>query len=69
VYVPPPRQVTIVQPYVPPRIVSVIPPRPRIASTTCREYTTIVTIDGQTVPAYGRACLQPDGSWQLIPIE
>ena len=67
-YVPPPR-VTIVRPYAPPRTVSVIPPVPQIASATCREYTTIVTIDGRAVPAYGRACLQPDGSWQLIPIE
>lgn len=31
----------------------------------CREYQTTVTIGGQTQQAYGTACRQPDGSWQL----
>lgn len=69
VYVTPPRQVTIVQPYVPPPMVSVRPPGTRILSATCREYTNTVMIDGQPVSAYGRACLQPDGSWRLVPME
>lgn len=30
----------------------------------CREYQQTVVIDGQTQQAYGRACRQPDGSWQ-----
>lgn len=30
-----------------------------------REYTTTIEIGGQTVPAYGQACLQPDGSWKF----
>ncbi|MCI0500100.1 MAG: hypothetical protein L0Y36_10575 [Planctomycetales bacterium] len=31
----------------------------------CREYTHQVTINGQTEQAYGTACRQPDGSWQI----
>jgi hypothetical protein len=36
-----------------------------------REYTSEINIGGQTVPAYGQACLQPDGSWKFgeaIPV-
>ncbi|MBK19646.1 MAG: hypothetical protein CMM52_12500 [Rhodospirillaceae bacterium] len=32
----------------------------------CREYQQTVTIDGKTEQAYGRACRQPDGSWQIV---
>jgi surface antigen len=32
----------------------------------CREFTQTVQIDGQNVQAYGTACRQPDGTWQLI---
>ena len=32
----------------------------------CREYTTTATVGGRTQEVYGRACRQPDGSWQLI---
>ncbi len=38
--------------------------------STClmtREYQTQVTVGGQLVPAYGQACLQPDGSWYHGP--
>ncbi len=31
----------------------------------CREYTTTATIGGKTETVYGRACRQPDGSWQI----
>lgn len=31
----------------------------------CREYTTTATIGGKTQQVYGRACRQPDGSWEL----
>ncbi len=31
----------------------------------CREYQHTVTIDGKTEQAYGRACRQADGSWQI----
>ncbi len=32
----------------------------------CREYLTRVTIAGREEQAYGRACRQPDGSWQTV---
>ncbi len=32
----------------------------------CREYQHTVTIDGKTEQAYGRACRQADGSWQIV---
>ena len=32
----------------------------------CREYQTQAVIAGKTQQVYGRACRQPDGSWQLI---
>ncbi|OGT47316.1 MAG: hypothetical protein A3E82_07515 [Gammaproteobacteria bacterium RIFCSPHIGHO2_12_FULL_38_11] len=31
----------------------------------CREYQTIVTVNGKTQKAYGRACRQADGSWKI----
>lgn len=32
-----------------------------------REYQTTVIVGGKQVPAYGTACLQPDGSWSRGP--
>jgi surface antigen len=32
----------------------------------CREYVTTARIDGRLQQAYGTACRQPDGSWQLV---
>ena len=32
----------------------------------CREYQTTVTVGGKTESAYGTACRQPDGSWQVV---
>ena len=32
----------------------------------CREYQTEVTIGGQRRSAYGTACRQPDGSWEIV---
>ncbi|MBX3508875.1 MAG: hypothetical protein KF714_08815 [Parvibaculum sp.] len=32
----------------------------------CREYQTVVTIGGRAEQAYGYACRQPDGSWQVM---
>ncbi len=34
--------------------------------TYCREYLQTVTIDGREERAYGTACRQPDGSWQIV---
>ncbi|MCP5368179.1 MAG: glycine zipper 2TM domain-containing protein [Hyphomicrobiales bacterium] len=31
----------------------------------CREYETTVIIDGREERAFGRACRQPDGTWQV----
>ncbi len=38
--------------------------------STClmtREYQTEILVGGELVPAYGRACLQHDGSWYRGP--
>jgi len=32
----------------------------------CREYTTTSVINGKNQQTYGRACRQPDGSWQIV---
>lgn len=56
VYVPPPA-------YVPPRTVYTAPPAP---APYCREYQGDAIIDGTNQRFYGRACLQPDGSWRIV---
>ena len=46
-----------------------VPEAARQAPQSClqrREYQTEIVIDGRTVPAYGTACLQADGSWKVI---
>ncbi len=32
----------------------------------CREYQSQVAVGGYAQPGYGTACLQPDGSWQIV---
>lgn len=32
----------------------------------CRDYTTAIHIDGKVQEAHGRACRQPDGTWQIV---
>lgn len=32
----------------------------------CREYTKTITIGDQKEVGYGTACLQPDGSWEVV---
>jgi surface antigen len=32
----------------------------------CREFQQTVTIGGDTQQAFGRACRQPGGSWQIV---
>lgn len=32
----------------------------------CREYQSVVTIDGRDEIAYGTVCQQPDGSWEIV---
>lgn len=33
----------------------------------CREFQQTVTIGGKTEQAYGTACMNPDGSWEVVP--
>lgn len=43
---------------------------PQYSNNSClqeREYQTTVVVGGRNVPAYGTACLQPDGSWRQWP--
>lgn len=35
----------------------------------CREFQTVVVIGGKEEAAYGTACRQPDGSWQVVNSE
>lgn len=32
----------------------------------CREYQAAATVGGKKQPSYGKACLQPDGSWKIV---
>ena len=32
----------------------------------CRTFTQIITIGGEPYESFGRACLRPDGSWQIV---
>lgn len=32
----------------------------------CREYSQTINVGGQVEKGYGRACRQPDGSWQIV---
>ena len=32
----------------------------------CREYTQTINVGGQNQRAYGTACRQPDGTWQIV---
>ena len=46
-----------------------ITPRPTYQTrrgTYCREFQQTVTVGGRTEEAYGTACRQPDGSWQVV---
>jgi len=62
--------------YVPQQRVYIQPPQQQwtqkqpvlLQDSSClqtREYQTNITVGGQTVPAYGQSCLQPDGTWKL----
>ena len=39
------------------------------ADQYCREYTKTVTIGGRQQQAYGTACYQPDGSWEIVDLK
>jgi surface antigen len=36
-----------------------------VPQPNCREFNATVMIGGQPQPAYGQACQQPDGTWQI----
>jgi hypothetical protein len=36
------------------------------SSRYCREFQKTVTIGGRTEQAYGTACMQPDGAWEVV---
>lgn len=64
--VPPPQQQTFIPPppvTTPPQPLPAAPPAP--AAQNCREYNAEVYIGGVPQPAFGWACQQPDGSWQI----
>lgn len=37
-----------------------------ITQDYCREYTRTIYVGGKPQEGYGTACLQPDGSWQIV---
>jgi hypothetical protein len=39
---------------------------PKASQGYCREYTGPIRVGGRVQQGYGTACLQPDGSWQMI---
>ena len=65
-YYPPPAY------YAPPAVSYAPPAAPAYGQSeqsqgqTCRQYQSTTTIDGKPQPTYGTACLQPDGTWQIV---
>lgn len=46
-----------------------VTPQPPYASSggyPCREFSVLARIRGQAQETYGTACLQPDGTWQMV---
>ena len=60
-YRPPPQVI-----YAPPPQVVYAPPPQVVQAETCREFQSQVLVNGMMQPAYGIACLQPDGSWKIV---
>jgi hypothetical protein len=69
-YYPPPPPVYYYPPpvyYTPPPATAVPPvAQDQAPGQTCREYQSTTTIDGRPQRTYGTACLQPDGTWQIV---
>ncbi|MGE5505594.1 MAG: hypothetical protein ACM31L_14320 [Actinomycetota bacterium] len=69
IYAPPP---VVVVPGGPPRMAYGYDPVPVSPAYTdafgryCREYQVTVMVGGMPRPGYGTACMQPDGSWQMV---
>jgi surface antigen len=43
------------------------PPEQTTQDQYCREFQRDIIIDGKPERAYGTACLQPDGTWKIMP--
>ncbi len=54
--------------YVPPPAPPVVaaPLAPAYNADSCRDFNQKIVIDGVERNAYGKACLQPDGSWRIV---
>ena len=50
-------------------ILSAQPAQAQNSKEHCREYTKNVSINGRLEQAYGTACRQPDGSWEIVNLE
>jgi hypothetical protein len=63
-YAAPPTQVIVTQP----QPVYLPSPVTNVASEDryCREYQSSARVGGLNQPTYGTACMQPDGSWEII---
>lgn len=61
------------QPVYEPAYASVPAPSYPVASSDgypneyCREFETVITINGVPQPSHGNACYRPDGSWRIVP--
>ncbi|WP_028466006.1 hypothetical protein [Nisaea denitrificans] len=64
VYPATPPKVIRVPTYVPVPVPTPAPTPAPVTTAHCREYQDTISIGGSAVPAYGTACLQPDGAWQ-----
>src|SRR5579859_7036479 len=69
-YYPPPPPVYYYPPpaYYTPPPAAYAPPvaQNQVPGQTCREYQSTTTIGGRPQQSYGTACLQPDGTWQIV---
>lgn len=69
-YYPPPPRVVYVNPPPAPVVYQApqtLPGGPLTGSQPqCREYQSTAVVNGQQVASYGTACLQADGSWQIV---
>ncbi len=52
--------------YVPQAVPAPVAQAPAYSANYCRDFTQTIIIDGVEKNAYGKACLQPDGSWRIV---
>ncbi len=68
-YEPPYQQGAYHQPYQPAPVYGQQPDPyggTRYSQNYCRQYNGSVSVNGNTYPSYGTACLQPDGTWRMV---